>query len=372
MRQVIQHVKFSILKLYLRGMERRGIESLDSILEYDDGCFDGFIEKIINYISIMASNGSHNHCFLLGLCYEFGIGVEQCRKKSVLWYLKSAKQGNSDAQWCVGLFHEGSQSENSKKKAELWYRKSAFQDNIIGLYFLLRYDKSNVVRNKFVMRYRHICSISCGVSGEKIFQQLKITFSYIKTKPLYGILSDFNTYEASFKELLLRIVQCFYRSSKAFITAQKMYFIEKQRYSLFMGSCYEYGWNIGLNYSKAIFWYNRYFKNKDFDKDKYEFSIFRLHRYFAKRNFTYSKYLLSQCYLYGFGTSVNYRGAYFWAKKAALEGDSEGQYLLACLYLEGIGVVKSMKKVRYWAEKSAKQGNNNALFFIQHNYSYLN
>ena len=38
----------------------------------------------------------------LGICYEKGIGIEKDEKKAFGWYLKSANEGNSNAQTNLG------------------------------------------------------------------------------------------------------------------------------------------------------------------------------------------------------------------------------------------------------------------------------
>ena len=62
----------------------------------------------------------------LGLCYEFGEGVEQDFVKSAEWYEKSAEQGHAVAQYHLAYYYEmGKGVKKDISKAYELYKKSA-------------------------------------------------------------------------------------------------------------------------------------------------------------------------------------------------------------------------------------------------------
>ena len=66
--------------------------------------------------------------FNLGLCYEYGKGVEKDMVMAVEWYSKAAKQGHAGAQYNLGCCYKcGKGVEKDMVKAVEWYSKAAEQ-----------------------------------------------------------------------------------------------------------------------------------------------------------------------------------------------------------------------------------------------------
>ena len=64
----------------------------------------------------------------LGYIYEFGTGVEQDLEEAMTWYLKAADQELPRAQYCIGLLYEnGKGVKKNIDKAVSWYQKAADQ-----------------------------------------------------------------------------------------------------------------------------------------------------------------------------------------------------------------------------------------------------
>ena len=62
----------------------------------------------------------------LGLCYEYGDGVEKDFREAVRWYRKSAEQGNAVAQFALGgCYKKGYGVEKDLGKAWRWLRNAA-------------------------------------------------------------------------------------------------------------------------------------------------------------------------------------------------------------------------------------------------------
>ena len=66
--------------------------------------------------------------------FEKGIGVGKDEKEAVVWYGKSASQGNSAAQFNLAvLFENGRGTKVDFAKANKWYRKAAVQGDALAI-----------------------------------------------------------------------------------------------------------------------------------------------------------------------------------------------------------------------------------------------
>ncbi len=75
--------------------------------------------------------------------------------------------------------------------------------------------------------------------------------------------------------------------------------------------------------------------------------------------------LLGDLHTEGIGVSHNYSLAWDWYKRAAEEGNAEGQYKLATLYVQSLGVPLNPKKARRWLLMAAEQGHSEARAALQ-------
>jgi TPR repeat protein len=64
---------------------------------------------------------------MLAYCYKHGIGIKINRQKALELYKKAASLGNSVAQYNIALMYEKGQGAKNIGKAILWYEKSAKQ-----------------------------------------------------------------------------------------------------------------------------------------------------------------------------------------------------------------------------------------------------
>lgn len=66
----------------------------------------------------------------IGLCYEYGRGVNQDYYEAVKWYRKAAEQGHAGAQKNLGIcYYNGRGVTQDYYEAVKWYRKAAEQGN---------------------------------------------------------------------------------------------------------------------------------------------------------------------------------------------------------------------------------------------------
>jgi TPR repeat protein len=73
---------------------------------------------------------------------------------------------------------------------------------------------------------------------------------------------------------------------------------------------------------------------------------------------------LGVCYLNGHGIAQDYNEAVKWVRKAAEQGDANGQSNLGVCYFKGHGVAKDDAEAVKWFLKAAMQGDANAEFCL--------
>ena len=81
----------------------------------------------LNALRPLAEKGDAKSQYALGILYEYGYGVNKDLSKAKAWYLKSATQGNNDAQYNLGVLQE---HDKNYAGAYQWYRAAAAQGDI--------------------------------------------------------------------------------------------------------------------------------------------------------------------------------------------------------------------------------------------------
>ena len=78
--------------------------------------------KAIHWFQLSATQGNSNAQYELGVLYEEGEGVAKSYPKAIHWFRLSATQGNSNAQYELGvLYEEGEGVAKSYPKAIHWH-----------------------------------------------------------------------------------------------------------------------------------------------------------------------------------------------------------------------------------------------------------
>ena len=92
-------------------------------------------EEAFKLYRILAEQGDARAQYMLGICYENGIGVAKDKTKAVRWYRKAAEQGNAEAQYSLGICYDlGIGVAKDKAEAVRWYRKAAEQGLAVAQY----------------------------------------------------------------------------------------------------------------------------------------------------------------------------------------------------------------------------------------------
>lgn len=89
---------------------------------------------------------------------------------------------------------------------------------------------------------------------------------------------------------------------------------------------------------------------------QYEQERFELYNDVAESADAADQYQLGEYYFHGIGVDTDYKEAFYWWQKSAVQGYAKGQCSLAHCYQYGQGVEKNLQKAIYWYYQSAKQG----------------
>ncbi|RHZ54981.1 hypothetical protein Glove_421g2 [Diversispora epigaea] len=257
-----------------------------------------------------AEEGNGDAQFYLGKCYMQGIGTTKDEENAFQWYLRSAEGGNSYGQQKLGYFYQnGIGTTKDEKKAFQWYLKSAEGGNHMG-------------QNNLGHCYGK--GIGTTKDEEKAFKW------YLKSAEGGNHLGQSN-----------------------------------------IGWCYREGIGATKDEEKAFQWYLRsaeggnshgqqklgYLYQNGIGTTKDEEKAFHWYLKSAKEGNHSGQCNLGWCYEKGIGTTKDEEKAFQWYRKSAEGGNHAGQNNLGCCYEKRIGTTKDEEKAFQWYLKSAEGGN---------------
>lgn len=148
---------------YLKGKNALDIERTDIALKYfqegiasgDCKCEYGKIavcakngeditelssafSDILNTIIEQANCGDENSCFIVGRCYEMGIGTKPDLIKAIKYYETAAVKGNTDAMYNLGCIYM-SVTKDEKQIIDKYFVPSANMGNLTAMISLAYY-----------------------------------------------------------------------------------------------------------------------------------------------------------------------------------------------------------------------------------------
>ncbi len=258
-----------------------------------------------------AKRGSAKEQFLLGYAYLTGLqGVKKNEAEAVVWLQKSAAQGNSDAQYNLGVcyqFHLGVSGDLSV--ALDFYRKAAeqghpFAQNSLGTCYLkgigVKRDDNEAV--KWYLKAAHqgepFAEANLGLcysNGLGVDKDSKVAFDWYLKSAKHGN-ADAQTAT---------------------------------------GNNYRTGAGTAKNITEALTWYKKA----------------------AEQNNADSQYALGVIYSEGEVVEQDHTAAFLWYNKAAAKGHASSQAMVGVYYESGEAVTKDMRLALSWYLKSAEQGN---------------
>ncbi len=195
---------------------------------YEPQLVDGhpvYSEELLKY----AQKGNPDAQCDLGICYNFGFGIEQNYSEAVHWYRKAAEQGNASAQLNLGnRYANGDGVEQNYSEAVRWYRKAAEQGEA-GAQYNLGLFYYNIEQNysEAVRWYRKAAEQGYASA------QLNLGNCYF----------DGDGVEQNHSEA----VRWFRKAAEQGNASAQ----------LNLGFCYYYGFGIEQNYLEAVRWYRK-------------------------------------------------------------------------------------------------------------------
>lgn len=269
------------------------------------------IKKSIDLLNNINVKDIKDMTFLcdLGQLYYLGIDVEVNYKKAIAYLILAAEQGNSNAQYFLGMsyYKIGNISDSIK-----WISKSS---------------KSNI-NAKFQMALCYFNGIGMDINYSKAFniffelvnKNYKDAVYYLGICYLKGLGTEKNYTEA------INLLE------KANIEGDI-----KADYDL--GYCYYYGYGVAQNYNEAV----KYFVKS------------------AKLNNKDSWYMLAFCYENGNGVQRDLENAFKFYYKAASLGQNEANFAVGKCYENAIGTEKNIIEAIKYYEIAGKAGSYAAL-----------
>lgn len=284
------------------------------------------ISKAIKLYKDSFQKGNFDAQFQLGMLYLFTNTDVRNEKEGYLLILKTAMDGNQQAQKQLAkMYEEGIYVEKNSTLAEQWLKKS----------------KRNQWR-KFSPEEAKQLAMQWLSNGKH--KDLNI-----KNYRLTGILSDWQNKKT--------LSQGSYNSSPVLteinrqqifthvFTMTKPNEINIQQFINVMGQ---------LNYQRKLPYL--FIPHYQLPKNIKPQLLFKKLSNEAQYGYAKSQFQLGQMYEQGIGTKKNMKEAIYWYERATDQKYLKAEYNMGLLYLEGNGVKKNYKLALYWLEKAAFKG----------------
>lgn len=255
--------------------------------------------------------------FLLGECYDKGVGVTQNQSKATEYYnlsynqaLPLAQDGDTIAQVIVGLYMKV--IKNDSEAAVEWYRKSAEQGCAYAQCVLgMSYKRGNGVSQDFDKAYYWFVKASKYEEPAALFN---LGQCYYEGK---GVEQDYKS-----------AVNWFSKAAELGVALAQNN----------LAFCYEHGQGVSKDLEKAIYWFNKS----------------------AEQGLSSAQNSLGICYENGTGVTRNYKKAVYWYRKAAEQGHANACANLGYCYAHGLGVAKNISKAIELFQEAARSGDESA------------
>ncbi len=282
---------------------------------------DSILQETMRKYRQAAEQGSTRSMLDLGLCYEFGIGVEKDELEAVEWYRKAAGQGDLQAQIRLGnSYNNGIGVDKDAAKAFEWYQKAAERDVAeaecrLGICYSNGkgvYKDQEEAAKWYAKAAEHGDAYALGA--------LSICYSRGN-----GVEIDFDEAAKLFSKSLERYRQAAQSGDAGAQTH--------------LGDLYKHGYLDWLepNTAMSVEWYGKA----------------------AEQGYARAQYELGHMYsFFGSGVETDDSKAVEFYRKAAEQGHAAAQYQLGNYYKNGWDDVKADKaKAIEWYRKAAERGN---------------
>jgi TPR repeat protein len=124
-------------------------------------------------LKIERETGYHWAQYMLGECYDYGLGTDQDDTKAFEWYTKAEKQGNTIAMSNLGVFYEdGRGCDISEKKAFDLYVKASDLGYAGAMYFQGLCYKEGTIVDKDLNKYKELLTQAAAQRYKKAINAL--------------------------------------------------------------------------------------------------------------------------------------------------------------------------------------------------------
>jgi len=359
-----------------------GLGSTGAAIHLAEKCWEeGDRDGSFKWYKKAAKQGNAEAQNCLGVCYEDGNGVTKDLSEAAKWYRKAADQGNAAAQCNLGLcYDKGEGVTKNLAEAVKWYRKAAEQGEARAQCNLaLCYDKGEGVTKDYfeaVKWYRKAADQGNATA------QCNLGFCYEKGNGVTKDLSEAVKWyrkaaEQGNADAQFSLGYCYDNGNgvtKNYYEAVKWYRMAADQGNAHaqcsLGICYENGRGVTKDLAEAVEWYRKaaeqehavaqfnlgicYEIGSGVTKDLDE--AVRWYRKAAKQGYAAAQCNLGLCYDKGNGVTKDSAEAVRWFREAAVQGYAAAQCNLGDCYLIGNGVTKDQSKALKWYRQAADQG----------------
>ncbi len=325
------------------------ISTLSSEQSYTKGknlIEEGHYSEGIEFLQLAAQMGHRDALYLLGSCYEKGVGIKQDETLAAECYQKAAESGHIDSQMKIAeFFGEGIGVDKDDEQMFKYNLLAADQGNADAQYNVGRcyYIGKGIEQNyvKAVEYYQKAADQgnakaqnnlgNCYYWGDGVALDYKKAVEYYQKSADQGYAVAQNNladryFDGNGVVILYKKAVEYYQKS-----ADQGY--DNAQYSL--GYCYFHGYGVAKNYEKAIEYYQKS----------------------ADQGHRVAQYSLGDCYYYGYGVKQNYEKAVVYYIKSADQGYPDAQIIVGDCYFYGYGVAQDYEKAVEYYQRAADQEN---------------
>ncbi|MBO4962536.1 MAG: sel1 repeat family protein, partial [Clostridia bacterium] len=352
------------LKKLYKGYEKGDV---DSAFNLGQVYFLGLLGQEVNYYLAFKAfmlAAEQNHVLALanvGYCYEFGLGVKKDLFKAEEYYKQAEKLGSLTAKCnLLHLYETGQLKADKQYDFFQEYKILALKGDVRAKYKVGKILGEKSIKNALP----YLKPIA-----EDGYVPAQIELFNLYNKALFEDYSKELNYWAT-KLLDANYPYAYYVKGKAFINGEQepknvnkgLELLKKgaklgdKRCCLFGGLCYYNGEIVGRNYKNALEFFEMgvklgcaecagyasiiYGSGIDVKRDKDK--AFKYGAFSASEGVSKGYLALAKCYLYGYGTNIDYEQAY--NNLCYCEEDEENDFTWGWLYHNGFYLKKDLKR----------------------------
>lgn len=286
--ELIRNLRYAYtLVLSSRGLPQFQLEAASY---YADSVFVATdLNKYFTLVSAAAEKGYPEAYYWLGSAYSDGDGTAKNETNAFENYKKAAEAGYPAGMHSLAFcYEEGTGTSKDYIEAIKWYQKAIEKGNTVAM-------------NNLSEMYREGKGVT--KDPQKAFE-LKLKAAEMgEMSAMYNIAVDYEDGKAPLQKNMQKAIEWYAKAAeKGNPWAMDV-----------MGNIYYNGKGVPVDYSKAVYWYQKNIQEGD-----------RNYSY-ADENFANSYFMLGECYEKGRGTTVDLRKAKENYLKAAEYGKKEGE-----------------------------------------------